>query len=161
MRVPNEENQLTTPLYPARNSRILRICSKVFILLLCTSVSPSHASWVKYAESDGKELTRYVYERKASTTDRHRTVQIRLEYRTPIVTADKALTLSSGLIKYELNCKEMRVRVVSVEGYAKPNLKGSKVVDSNDAPAWRIKRLNDWHPMNEEDHLAPLQGRLC
>jgi hypothetical protein len=161
MRVPNEENQLTTPLYPARNSRILRACSKVLTLLLCISASPSHANWIKYAESDDKELTRYVYERKASSTDRNRAVQIRLEYRTPIVTLDKALTLSSGLIKYELNCKEMRVRVVSVEGYAKPNLKGSKVVDSNDAPAWRIKRLNDWHPINEEDHLAPLQGRLC
>ncbi len=152
---------MTTPIYPARNARSFRSYSIVLIILLCTSVSPSHANWVKYAESDDKELTRYVYESKASSTDSNRTVQIKIEYRTPIVTLDKALTLSSGLIKYELNCKELRVRVVSVEGYSKPNLKGSKVVDSNDAPAWRIKRLNDWHPINEEDHLAPLQGRLC
>ena len=71
------------------------------------------------------------------------------------------LFVSSGLMDYEFDCANKKVRVLSIEGFTMPNLKGELSLTSSELPDSLRGHLNRWTSYEDELHYKPVVSRFC
>ncbi|MGA0809013.1 MAG: hypothetical protein ACO3PI_08195 [Burkholderiaceae bacterium] len=79
----------------------------------------------------------------------------------PVFKLNGDLVVASGLMHYGFDCTSKSVRVLSIEGFTIPNLKGDISLTSRDLPASRHDHLKRWTSYEDEHHYRPVVERFC
>ena len=134
------------------------------VALLAVLVLPqAHAQerWQEYARSPSGDMAHYYDATKLVRDQTTFRLPIKVEYKSPVVALNGELVVSSGVMNYEFDCASKSVRVLSIEGYTKPNLKGELSLTSTDLTESRREHLNRWTSYEDEPHYNPVVSRFC
>jgi hypothetical protein len=134
---------------------------KIILFLLCSLAVPVAAGWDEYWRSPDAGVVYYLDASQLSRDTKIIRVPVKLEYREPIVDTKSDLVVTSGLINYEFDCKRVKYRMISLNGYSLPNLQGTKTLSTDDAPDHRKEHLTRWNSIEVEKHLKALMGKVC
>ena len=136
---------------------------KTIALLMIVFLPQAHAHLEEFVRSPDGEMAHY-YDATKVVRDRGQTtfrLPIKVEYQSPVVALNGGLVVSSGLMDYEFDCVNKKVRVLSIEGFTMPNLKGKLSLTSSELPDWRRGHLNRWTFYEDEPHYKPVVSLFC
>lgn len=134
---------------------------KLVLFLFCSIALPVAAGWDEYWRSSDDGAVYYFDASQLARDANFIRVPVKLEYREPVVDIKSELVVTSGLMNFELDCKQVKYRMTSLDGYSMPNLQGTKTISTEDAPPYRKEHLTRWHSIQVEKHLTALVGRVC
>lgn len=134
---------------------------KLIPFLLCFLALPVAAGWDEYWRSSDDGVIYYFDAAQLARDANFIRVPVKLEYREPVVDIKSELVVTSGLMNYELDCKQVKYRMTSLDGYSMPNLQGTKTISTEDAPPYRKEHLTRWHSPVDIQHLKSLMGSVC
>ena len=130
-------------------------------LLMTQFLTQVHAHWEEFARSTDGDMAHYYDATKLVRDQTTFKVPIKVEYKSPVVALNGELVVASGLMHYEFDCTSKSVRVLSIEGFTMPNLKGDISLTSRDLPASRHDHLKRWTSYEDEHHYRPVVERFC
>lgn len=134
---------------------------KAILFLLCSFALPVAAGWNEYWRSSDAGVAYYFDASQLARDVKFIRVPVKLEYREPVVNIKSELVVRSGRMNYELDCKRVRYRITSLDGYSMPNLQGTRTISTEDAPDDSKEHLTRWHLIENEKHLQALMGKVC
>ena len=134
---------------------------KLIPFLFCSLALPVAAGWDEYWRSSDDGVVYYFDAAQLARDTNLIRVPVKLEYREPVVDIKNELVVTSGLMNFELDCKQVKYRMTSLDGYSMPNLQGTRTISTEDAPAHRKEHLSRWHSIEVEKHLRALVDRVC
>lgn len=134
---------------------------RLLIPLMIMLASPSFAAWERYSVTADGSVSHY-FESKRIISDRAVTlIPVKIEYSEPVIALDGELVVASGLMNYELDCRQSKFRLTSLDGYSLPNLQGIKTIGMEDASESQKEQFAYWKSYEDESHLSLLHRRLC
>ena len=134
---------------------------KLIPFLFCSIALPVAAGWDEYWRSSDDGVVYYFDAAQLARDTKFIQVPVKLEYREAVVDIKSELVVTSGLMNFELDCKQVKYRMTSLDGYSLPNLQGTRTISTEDAPAHQKEHLTRWHSIEVEKHLRALVDRVC
>jgi hypothetical protein len=130
-------------------------------LLIMLILVPAHAQWEEYSRSPDGDMVHYYDATQLVRAQNTFKLPIKVEYAPPVVSLRSDLRVASGIMNYEFDCTNKKVRVLSIEGFTMPNLKGELSLTSSELPDSRRGHLNRWTSYEDEPHYKPVVSRFC